>query len=81
MEIKTHNNPNLVDFPNAADFPNAQNLVMAYAYHCCQFMPSTYEQFIPEYEENYDSLTEEIYLPADYGLDLWNNSDIGKSNF
>ena len=39
-------------------------------------MPSTFEQFIPEYEEDYNTLTEEIYLPADYGMDLWNNSDI-----
>jgi hypothetical protein len=52
IEIKTHNNPELVDFPTTQEFPNVQNLVMSYAYHCCQFMPSTFEQFIPEYEGN-----------------------------
>jgi hypothetical protein len=52
IEIKTHNNPELIDFPTSQEFPNVQNLVMSYAYHCCQFMPSTFEQFIPEYEGN-----------------------------
>ena len=53
-----------------------QKLVMSYAYHCCQFMPSTFEHFIPEYEEDYNALTEEIYLPGDYALEQWNNSEI-----
>lgn len=75
IEIKTHNNPALTEFPTAKELPNVQSLVMSYAYHCCQFMPSTFQHFIPEYEE-YDTLTEEIYLPGDYGLDAWNNSDI-----
>lgn len=76
IEIKTHNNPELVDFPTAKEFPKVQTLVMSYAYHCCQFMPSTFEHFIPDYEEDYNTLTEEIYLPGDYGLDQWNNSEI-----
>ena len=47
VDLKTHNNPNLVDFPKAHNFPKVQNLMLSYAYHCCQFMPSTYENLIP----------------------------------
>ena len=74
IDIKTHNNPNLVDFPTAKEFPKVQNLVMSYAYHCCQFMPSTFENFIPEYGEDYDTLKEEIEIPGDIGH--WNSSEI-----
>jgi hypothetical protein len=65
VEIKTHNNPALVDFPSSANFPNVHNLVLSYAYHCCQFIPSTYETFIPEYGDDYDgTLQQEIWLPG-----------------
>ena len=76
LDIKTHNNPNLVDFPTAKEFPKVQNLVMSYAYHCCQFMPSTFENFIPEYGDDYDTLKEEIELPGELGLGSWNSSEI-----
>ena len=76
IDIKTHNNPKLVDFPTAKEFPNVQNLVMSYAYHCCQFLPSTFENFIPEYGEDYDTLKEEIELPGEIGLGPWNSSEI-----
>ena len=33
--------------------------------------------FPPDYSEDYNALTEEIYLPGDYGpLDTWNRSEI-----
>ena len=33
--------------------------------------------FLPDYSEDYNALTEEIYLPGDYGpLDTWNRSEI-----
>ena len=49
---------------------------MSYAYHCCQFLPSTFENFIPEYGDDYDTLKEEIELPDEIGLGQWNNSEI-----
>jgi leucine-rich repeat-containing G protein-coupled receptor 6 len=47
LHIKTHNNPNLKEFPGSARFPKVQNLVLSYAYHCCQFIPSTFENLVP----------------------------------
>ena len=47
VDLKTHNNPALIDFPSAQAFPKVQNLILSYAYHCCQFMPSTFENLIP----------------------------------
>ena len=49
VHVKTHNNPNLVDFPGSAHFPKVRSLVLSYAYHCCQFLPSTYENQLPDY--------------------------------
>jgi len=46
VDLKSHNNPALVDFPQANAFPKVQNLILSYAYHCCQFMPSTFENLI-----------------------------------
>ncbi|CAH1104067.1 unnamed protein product, partial [Psylliodes chrysocephalus] len=39
LHLKTFNNPNLKDFPPPTDFPRIQTLVLAYAYHCCAFLP------------------------------------------
>ncbi len=49
LHIKSHNNPQLEDFPSAAHFPKVRSLVLSYAYHCCQFLPSTYENVLPDY--------------------------------
>ncbi|KAG5888466.1 hypothetical protein JTB14_017697 [Gonioctena quinquepunctata] len=39
LHLKTFNNPNLREFPPPTDFPRIQTLVLAYAYHCCAFLP------------------------------------------
>ncbi|VEN40464.1 unnamed protein product [Callosobruchus maculatus] len=39
LHLKTFNNPNLREFPPPEDFPRIQTLVLAYAYHCCAFLP------------------------------------------
>ncbi|XP_060531004.1 thyrotropin receptor isoform X2 [Cylas formicarius] len=39
LHLKTFNNPNLREFPPPEDFPRIQSLVLAYAYHCCAFLP------------------------------------------
>ncbi|XP_050497267.1 follicle-stimulating hormone receptor [Diabrotica virgifera virgifera] len=39
LHLKTFNNPNLREFPPPTDFPRIQTLILAYAYHCCAFLP------------------------------------------
>ncbi|XP_074025925.1 G-protein coupled receptor rickets isoform X4 [Leptinotarsa decemlineata] len=39
LHLKTFNNPNLREFPPPTDFPRIRTLVLAYAYHCCAFLP------------------------------------------
>ena len=51
LHIKVQNNPALQEFPNSVRFPKIQSLVLSYAYHCCQFIPETYANFIPEYTD------------------------------
>ena len=46
VELKAHNNPALKDFPLAESFPHIRVVRPSYAYHCCQFMPSTYENLV-----------------------------------
>jgi hypothetical protein len=45
-------------------FPNIRLVRASYAYHCCQFLPSTYEQSVPEYAD-FSDLTEKVYFPGD----------------
>ncbi|XP_025836761.1 lutropin-choriogonadotropic hormone receptor-like isoform X3 [Agrilus planipennis] len=39
LHLKVFNNPNLKEFPPPESFPRIQTLVLAYAYHCCAFLP------------------------------------------
>ncbi|TRY73241.1 hypothetical protein TCAL_02569 [Tigriopus californicus] len=83
LHLKTHNIPNLQDFPGAQRFPRIQSLVLSYAYHCCQFLPSTYENIIPDYSD-FGGLQETVFFPGEGNFDhaLWhsNNSDIWSNN-
>ncbi|KAG1680911.1 Leucine-rich repeat-containing G-protein coupled receptor 5 [Nymphon striatum] len=36
--IKVHNNVNLKSFPSPVSFPKIHELVLSYAYHCCNFL-------------------------------------------
>jgi leucine-rich repeat-containing G protein-coupled receptor 6 len=77
VHMKTHNNPRLVDFPGPARFPKARSLVLSYAYHCCQFMPSTFEnQLVPDYAD-FGHLQETVYFPGEGNFDhvFWQNNN------
>jgi leucine-rich repeat-containing G protein-coupled receptor 6 len=77
IHIKTHNNPNLKEFQGSGRFPKVQNLVLSYAYHCCQFIPSTFENLIPDYAD-FGNLKESVFFPGDVGgLDhsIWGTND------
>jgi leucine-rich repeat-containing G protein-coupled receptor 6 len=77
IHIKTHNNPNLKEFPGSGRFPKVQNLVLSYAYHCCQFIPSTYENIIPDYSD-FGNLKETVFFPGEgegFDQSLWNAND------
>lgn len=39
LHLKAFNNPYLREFPPHEVFPRIQTLVLAYAYHCCAFLP------------------------------------------
>ena len=45
-------------------FPKVRSLTLSYAYHCCQFMPSTYENLLPDYTDISD-LQEIVFFPGD----------------
>ena len=40
QKLKTFDNENLRDFPPKEAFPKVYNLVLNYAYHCCDFLQS-----------------------------------------
>ena len=69
-------------------FPNIRVVRASYAYHCCQFLPSTYEQYVPEYAD-FSDLSERVYFPGDLDMGQFKNhtlhpviwSDSGKSEY
>ncbi|XP_076257217.1 G-protein coupled receptor rickets isoform X2 [Rhynchophorus ferrugineus] len=69
LHLKTFNNPNLREFPPPEDFPRIQSLVLAYAYHCCAFLPLTPSNPPPKAKDL-------IVFPdiEDIDLNFWNNS-------
>ncbi|CAH0561146.1 unnamed protein product [Brassicogethes aeneus] len=69
LHLKTFNNPNLREFPPPEDFPRIQTLVLAYAYHCCAFLP-----LIPLNPP--PSAKDIIVFPDidDIDLNIWNSS-------
>lgn len=83
LHVKTHNNPSLKDFPGTARFPKVRSLVLSYAYHCCQFMPSTYENVLHDYAD-FDNLQETVFFPGEGNFDhtFWhaNGSNIWSGN-
>lgn len=72
IELKAHNNPELKEFPKAESFPHIRIVRPSYAYHCCLFMPSTYEHFVPEYAD-FGDLTEDVYFPGEIDLSQFGN--------
>ena len=83
VHLKTHNNPKLTKFPGAPRFPRARSLVLSYAYHCCQFLPSTYAPYGPDYGDfgtGFGSIRESVFFPGEGNFDhsLWhaNSSEL-----
>lgn len=71
LHLKTFNNPNLREFPPPEDFPRIQTLVLAYAYHCCAFLPLIPSNPPPKAKDI-------IVFPDidDIDLNIWNSSSI-----
>lgn len=71
LHLKTFNNPNLKEFPSPEDFPRIQTLVLAYAYHCCAFLPLIPSNPPPKAKDI-------IVFPDidDIDLNIWNSSSI-----
>lgn len=57
----------MINFLGPAHFPKVQTLVLSYAYHCCQFMQSTFENLMPEFTES-GNLKETIFFSSSDGL-------------
>ena len=53
-------------------FPHIRVVRPSYAYHCCLFMPSTYEHFVPEYAD-FGDLSEDVYFPGEIDLSQFGN--------
>ncbi|XP_065158944.1 lutropin-choriogonadotropic hormone receptor isoform X2 [Atheta coriaria] len=71
LHLKTFNNPNLREFPPPEVFPRIQTLVLAYAYHCCAFLPLIPSNPPPRAKDI-------IVFPDidDIDLNIWNSSSI-----
>lgn len=68
LHLKTFNNPNLREFPQPEVFPRIQSLVLAYAYHCCAFLPLVPANPPPK-------MTDRVIFPGkDVDFSLWNAS-------
>ncbi|KAJ8941631.1 hypothetical protein NQ318_010657, partial [Aromia moschata] len=69
LHLKTFNNPNLREFPPPDDFPRIQTLVLAYAYHCCAFLPLIPSNPPPRAKDT-------VIFPGedDFDINLWNTS-------
>ncbi|XP_055600909.1 leucine-rich repeat-containing G-protein coupled receptor 5A-like [Uranotaenia lowii] len=73
LHLKTFNNPNLREFPPPESFPRIQTLALAYAYHCCAFLPLMASA--PRIQKQHP-IKEEVLFPTDneFDMSLWNNS-------
>ncbi|EFA02891.2 Leucine-rich repeat-containing G-protein coupled receptor 5-like Protein [Tribolium castaneum] len=69
LHLKTFNNPNLREFPPPEEFPRIQTLVLAYAYHCCAFLPLIPSNPPPKAKDF-------IVFPdiEDIDMNMWNSS-------
>lgn len=69
--LKTFNNPALREFPAPEHFPRVQRLMLAYAYHCCAFLP-----LIPADPPPRVPLKDAVIFPQDpeFDMSLWNSS-------
>ena len=56
-------------------FPNIRLVRPSSAYHCCQFLPSTYEQAVPEYAD-FSDLTEKVFFPGDIEIGQFKNHSL-----
>jgi len=75
IELKAHNNPELKEFPKAENFPHIRLVRPSYAYHCCLFMPSTYENIVPEYAD-FGDLSEDVLFPGEFDLSEFGNKSM-----
>ncbi|KAK9701125.1 Leucine rich repeat [Popillia japonica] len=71
LHIKTFNNPNLKVFPPPEVFPKIQSLVLAYAYHCCAFLPLVPPSSPPQVQDLV------IFpKPSEIDMSLWNSTNL-----
>ena len=47
----------------------------SYAYHCCLFMPSTYEHIVTEYGD-FGDLSEDVFFPGQFDMAKFGNQTI-----
>lgn len=72
LHLKTFNNPNLREFPPPEEFPRIQTLVLAYAYHCCAFLPLIPSNPPPKAKDFivFPDIDDEI------DMNMWNSSNL-----
>lgn len=71
LHIKTFNNPNLKVFPPPEVFPKIQSLVLAYAYHCCAFLPLIPASTSPQVQDLV------IFpKPSEIDMSIWNSTNL-----
>ena len=56
-------------------FPHIRVVRPSYAYHCCLFMPSTYEHIVPEYAD-FGDLSEDVLFPGEFDLSEFGNKSM-----
>ncbi|XP_047004598.1 lutropin-choriogonadotropic hormone receptor-like [Schistocerca americana] len=71
LVLKVFNNPELREFPPPERFPRVQRLMLAYAYHCCAFLPLLPPDLPPK-----PPLKDAVIFPEDseFDMSLWNSS-------
>ncbi|KAK9875696.1 hypothetical protein WA026_009493 [Henosepilachna vigintioctopunctata] len=76
LHLKTFNNPQLKEFPPPDEFPRIQTLVLAYAYHCCAFLPLIPSNPPPKAKDiivfpDIDDIDINVWNPNSSSIDLW----------
>ncbi|XP_049938981.1 lutropin-choriogonadotropic hormone receptor-like [Schistocerca serialis cubense] len=71
LVLKVFNNGALREFPPPERFPRVQRLMLAYAYHCCAFLP-----LLPPDPPPKPPLKDSVIFPEDpeFDMSLWNSS-------
>ena len=57
------------------NFPHIRVVRPSYAYHCCLFMPSTYEHIVTEYGD-FGDLSEDVFFPGQFDMAKFGNQTI-----